>query len=224
MIGKLWFAIVTFHLLGWLTLVWADADPGGIVRTMEEAYGRVGDYRTLLVIKGLGGDESFRGVQKLLYTFKKPNKIRLDYEYPHRGMVVVFPDSGGKVAIRPPLFGGMLKLHLDPGSDLLEISPGQQIHETDLGVLIRNIAHTVTDMYLGDLKVTEESGYVRIHVLSDNPFRPGVPTRYVFTIDRRLSLPVAVRESTADNVLQRTVSYENLKLNSGIPDSVFSAD
>ena len=47
MIRKLWFAIVTFHLLGGLTLVWADADPGGIVRTMEEAYGKVRDYRTL---------------------------------------------------------------------------------------------------------------------------------------------------------------------------------
>lgn len=40
-----------------------DPDCARIVRNMLEAHGRVGDFRTLVVIKAFGGDESPRANQ-----------------------------------------------------------------------------------------------------------------------------------------------------------------
>jgi hypothetical protein len=139
-------------------------------------------------------------------------------------MSIVFPNAEGKVSIRPPLIGNVMKFNLDPRNAFLEISPGQQINQSDLGMLIRNIKHSVTDMLIGDLKVVSHAQHTEIHVLSDNPFQRGIPTRYVFSIDRTFSLPVGVRESSEDNVPRRTVSYEHLRLNTGIPDSFFKME
>jgi outer membrane lipoprotein-sorting protein len=200
------------------------SDSADLIAKMEAAYARVEDYRTRLVITGFGKDHSFVKRQTLLYTFKKPDKFRLDFESPHRGMVVAYPDNDGKVSIRPMGWGPFFAFHVKPESSLLEISPGQQINQTDLGLLIRNIAHSLTDMFLGDLDITSDHDKVVIHVLSDNPFRRGDPTRYVFFVDERLWLPVEVKELSAAGVLRRTVVYENLRLNTGVHDSVFHLD
>ena len=201
---------------------WTDADSQELIRKMEASYAEVRDYQTHLVITGFGKDSSFVKTQKLVYTFKKPNKIRLDFESPHEGMIVLYPDDEGKVLVRPSGWASAFTLHLDAKSSLLEISPGQQINQTDLGILIRNIAHSITDFYLGDLQVSSDSEEIIVRMLSDNPFHRGTPTRYAFFIDTRLWLPVKVQEYTPSGKLERRVIYEKLKLNTGISDSIFS--
>jgi outer membrane lipoprotein-sorting protein len=203
---------------------WNESDAPALIEKMESAYAEVKDYQTRLVIEGFGQGTDFRKTQRLVYIFKKPNKIRIDFENPHRGMVITYPDKNGDVVIRPKPWAQFLTLHLDPTHSFLEISPGQYIHQTDLGMLIKNITHSVTDMYMGDLQVTADDKHVVIRVLSDNPFRRGLPTRYEFSIDVRLWLPVAVRESSAEGDLRRTVDYLDLKLNAGVPDSLFRLD
>jgi outer membrane lipoprotein-sorting protein len=200
---------------------WTRSDSEAIMSKMETAYSSLKDYQTHLVITGFGKDASFSGIQKLTYAFKKPDRIRVDFESPHEGMTIAYPDMDRGVAIRPSQRFPSLILHLDAQSSLVEISPGQHINETDIGLLIRNISHSLTDMFLGDLDVTEDHDRVIIRVLSDNPFKRGNPTRYKFTINKNLWLPVAVEESTADGVLRRRVVYEDLRTNMGIDDSFF---
>lgn len=191
---------------------------------MEEAYGAVEDYQTRLVITGFGKDHVYQKMQRIIYTFKKPDKFRIEFEFPHEGMLLAYPDSKGKVAVRPKFWGRLTTFHLDPGNPFLEISPGQQINQTDLGLLIVNIRHSLTDMFLGELEVTAGIKHIVIRVLSDNPFRRGVPRRYVFTIDKEMWLPVAVEEATEEKVLQRTVVYDHIKVNLGVKDSFFHID
>jgi hypothetical protein len=198
---------VIFLCVGLSGSLCAAADAGSQLEQLEfidkmaKAYRQVSDYRTYLVITGFGKDSSFTSTQKLHYTFKKPNKIRLDFETPHRGMTIIYPDRDGKVWIRPNFWVPFINLHLEPTNANLEISPGQQIHQTDLGMLIRNIAHSVTDCYLGDLQVAADREQIIIRVLADNPFRRGNATRYAFFINRDLWLPVAVEESSPTGVL-----------------------
>jgi outer membrane lipoprotein-sorting protein len=199
-------------------------EPRVLIEKMETAYRQVSDYRTQLVITGFGKDSSFTSTQKLLYTFKKPNKLRLDFETPHRGMTIIYPDRDGKVWIRPNFWFPFINLHLEPSNANLEISPGQQINQSDLGMLIRNITHSLTDCYLGELQVAEDREQIIIRVLADNPFRRGKATRYVFFINRDTWLPVAVEESSPTGELQRTVAYQHLQLNTGVANSFFQMD
>lgn len=192
-----------------------------LVHKMETAYAAVGDYQTRLTISGFGSDQAFRATHRVRYAFKKPDKVRIDFEFPHEGMTIVYPDEKGRVALRPWRGLSSLVLHLRPESPLVEISPGQRINQTDLGILIQNISLSLSRLYLGELQLQEDGDRLILRVLSENPFTPGARTRFTFTIDTRLWLPVAVEESSASGVLKRKVVYENLRINTGLTDGFF---
>jgi outer membrane lipoprotein-sorting protein len=201
----------------------AALDAGEIIRNMEAAYGKVEDYRMGVEVTTFADDGS-ASIEKFLYSFKKPDRIRLDFEKPHPGLVVIFPDEKGKVFVRPPGLAHLFAFHLSPESRLLAVSPGQRIDQTDLGLLIRNIADSLTDRRLGPLTLTEEGSVIRVRVLAADHFLPGVATLYRFLIDRTVWLPIGVEEETPSGRKKRTVAFVHLRTNVGIPDEFFRTD
>jgi outer membrane lipoprotein-sorting protein len=174
-------------------------------------------------IKTRGDEGSFK-TEKLLYTFKKPNRIRLDFKSPYRGTIVVYPDREGKVLVRPWGWSSLFTFHLEPDSFLLKNLWGQRIDQTDLGLLIKNISRSIREGREGPLELKEEQGLVRVQVLSENHFRPSLLTRYVFVIDKDMGLPVTIEESTPEGQLRRRIHFRNLRLNIGIADSFFELE
>ena len=124
---------------------------------MENTFAAVTDYRAEVEVRTYRSEGSFQ-TDRFLYTFKKPKSIRLDWESPHKGMILVYPDKKGKVAIRPPGFAHFMKLHLAPGNPLIRVSSGQPIDKTDMGLLIEYIAHSLTDERRGPIEVRNEAG------------------------------------------------------------------
>jgi outer membrane lipoprotein-sorting protein len=198
-------------------------DAGSLMNKLESAYAAVKDYQTDVVVsiyEGAGSSET----QKFLYTFRKPEWIRLDFEAPHPGAVLVYPDKNGKAVVRPGGVAHFLKFHLSLENRLIKVPSGQRIDQTDLGFLIRNISRSLTDQRKGPAEFAEEDGYIRISVLAVNHFRKGTVTLYRFLIDKSLWLPVKVEESTPEGRPERTVTFQNLRMNIGVPDSFFQID
>lgn len=200
-----------------------SSDTEGLLKKMQAAYDMVEDYQVSMAIRTHESYDSFK-IKKFLYTFKKPNWIRIDFESPDSGMALVYPDRNGKVVVRPFGWARFFKLHLAPDSSLLEVSSGQRIDQTDMGLLIRNITHSLTDQRRGRAEFKEDERQIRIRVLADNHFQDGVVTLYEFFIDKKQWLPVGVEESTPDGILERKIIFQNLRVNVGIPDSFFQLD
>lgn len=206
--------------------LWAGLSPTrreqvmGLVEKMEAAYAQVEDYRTETEVSEFQNGR-VAATKRFLYTFKKPNHVRIDMESPYPGMILVYPDDDGKVAVKPGGWAGFLNLHLALDNALLRSSAGQRIDQTDLGLLVRNIAHSLTDRRRGELKVTEQDGRVLIEVLAEDHFLAGVVTRYRFSIDKASSLPVEVVELTPDGIPKRKITFRNLRTARGIPNSFF---
>jgi outer membrane lipoprotein-sorting protein len=190
---------------------------------MEKTYATVTDYRAEVEVRTYGSEGSFE-TDRFLYTFKKPKSIRLDWESPHKGMILVCPDKKGKVAIRPPGFAHFMKLHLAPDNPLIRVSSGQPIDKTDMGLLIEHIAHSLADERRGPIEVWNEAGNAEIRVLGLNHFRNEVLTLYEFSVDTRLGLPVGVKETSPEGKPQRIVTFRNLEINKNVPDSLFTLD
>lgn len=190
---------------------------------MEAAYAGVKDYQVKMEIRTHGNDNSFN-TEKFLYTFKKPKRMRIDLESPHPGMVLVYPDHKGKVGVKPSGWAHFFKLSLSPDNFLLKGSSGQKIDQTDMGLLIGNMAKSLTDERHGQPEVEKEEANIRIRVLADNHFRKGVRTRYEFLIDRMKWLPAEVNECTQDGVLERRIIFRDLRVNIGVKDSFFQLD
>jgi len=197
-------------------------DTNTLLKKMDAAYAQVEDYQTNVEVRNYKRDGSFE-TQKFSYTFKKPKWIRLDFESPYSGMVMVYPDKNGKVTVRPSGMAHFFEFHLSPESPLLKTFSGQRIDQTDLGLLIQNISHSLTDQRRGPVEM-EENAYVRIRVLAVNHFDEGIVTHYDFFIDKDLWLPVKVEESTPEGHLVRTITFGDLRMNTSVPDSLFQMD
>jgi outer membrane lipoprotein-sorting protein len=201
----------------------ASQETWTILKRMEDAYALVKDYRAKMEVRTYRENGSFE-TDRFVYTFKKPKSIRLDFETPHPGMVLIYPDKDGKAVIRPSGLAHFLKLHLAPDNPLLRVSAGQSVDKTDLGLLIENIRHSLTDQSRGRPEVSTENGYIRIHVLALNHFRPLTITLYDFFVDETLWLPTKVVESDPHGRLERTVTFESLRVNAGVSDDAFRLD
>jgi len=194
-------------------------DAETLLKRIEATYAGVKDYQADIEDRTYHQDGSFK-TKKFLYTFKKPGFIRLDFQAPDSGMVLVYPDKNGEVAIRPAGFP-FFKFHLALDNPLLRVASGQRLDQTDLGLLIKNIGRSLSDQRRGAAEVVEDGEYVRVTVLADNHFQKGVKTLYQFLIDKKLWLPVRVEESTPEGRLERKIILQNLRTNISFPDSFF---
>ncbi len=198
-------------------------DMKSLLAEMDAAWARVDSYQTRVEVKNSGADGSVE-IERFLYSFKKPRRIRIDMETPHPGMVIIYPDENGKAVVRLSGVARLLPLHLSPESRLLLSSTGQRIDQTDLGLLIANIRHSLTDKRRGPVNAFEEQDLVSIRVMADDHFRPNVVTSYEFLIDRKYRLPVGVTELTTDGRMERTVRFHDLTINRTLPAGFFDGE
>lgn len=201
----------------------SEEQAAGIIGKMKAAYAQIEDYQAEIEV-GVYHEGAVVEMERFLYTFKKPNHIRFDVESPYPGMIIVFPDDDGKVVVKPGGLFGFLKLRLSPDSFLLRTYSGQRIDRTDMGLLIENIAHSLTDRRRGEIKLSERDGRLLVEVPAEDHFLAGVVTLYHFYIDKSRWLPVGVKEFTPDGVIKREVIFRKLRTSVGIPDSFFRID
>lgn len=199
-----------------------DAGAETIVRQMQAAWANVHDYRARMLIRTYR-DSGSPDTQTFFYTFRKPDQIRIDFIRPHPGMVMIYPDKEGRVFIRPSGLARLFRLHLPPDSPRLVVSAGQRIDQTDLGLLIANIARSVGSERRGPVFTFEENGLAVIQTVAVDHFRPDVVTAYRFLIDKHMWLPVRVEESTPGGQTERTISFFDLEVNVSIPVAFFKA-
>ena len=195
-------------------------DITGIIGKMKAAYAQIEDYQMETEVKVYHEGQVIE-TKRFLYTFRKPDHIRIDMKSPYAGMVLVYPAENDKVAVKPGGLFGFMKLRLSPDSALLRTDAGQRIDQTDLGLLIKNIDHSLTDKRRGEVRITGQDGQVRIEVLAEDHFLDGVLTLYHFFIDKTRWLPVEVREFNPDGILKREVRFLNLRTSIGVSESFF---
>ncbi len=205
----------------------AQAEPGGgpqqireLIARMEAAWARVEDYQAEVEVQ-VYREGQFIETKRSRYSFKKPNHIRLDMISPHGGAVLIYPDQHGEVYVKPSGLASLLRLHLATTNRLIYSSHGQRIDQTDLGLLVRNIAHSLTDRRRSPPKLVESDGCVLIDVVAQDHFLPGIVTSYRFAVDKTLWLPIGVTERTIGGQMRREVTVRDLKTGVGLPDSLF---
>jgi len=191
-----------------------------IVGKMAAAYAGIESYRTDTEVQEYRNGR-LAETQRFLYTFRKPDHIRLDMKSPHPGLILVYPNKQGKATVKPGGWGGFLRFNLSLDSGFLKNSTGQRLNETDFGLLIRNIRHSITDGRQGDVKIAMENGLILVQVLADDHFRSGSKTRYRFFVDSQLWLPAEVEEFTPDGIIKRRVIFRNVRTSIPASEDIF---
>lgn len=210
-----------FLVLAGATGAWGAADePARIIERMQSSYARLSDYQ-MRVDSTASRGESAPEETRLLYRYKKPGKIRIDFIRPRKGWTLVYPSDRGKVVLRPSGFLSFLKFSLDPDNSLLTVWPGQQVTQTDLGLLIEHIARSLTDQRLGPVEISRVEGDLVIRVEAENHFLDGVPTKYEFFVDANRWLPTGVSEDIPELRRKRRIRFQEIQVDPGLPGSLF---
>ncbi len=194
-----------------------------VVDRMKAVYARVSDYQTEMEVSEYRNGKAIEK-KRFRYTFRKPDHLRIDMESPDHGVVLIYPDKAGKVFVKPAGWMRFMKLHLSPDNSLLKSRTGQRLDQTDLGLLIVNIARSITDWRRGEIKMSREDERVLIEVLAQDHFQASVLTIYRFAIDTTCWLPAGVEEFSQDRVLKRRVIIRNLRTSVAVPEDFFHAD
>jgi len=191
-----------------------------IITKMETAYEKVEEYQAELKVSEYRNGQIIE-MKRFRYTFKKPYHLRIDMESPHAGTVLVYPDKNGKVTVKPGGWAGFLELHLSLDNAFFKNIVGQRMDQTDLGLLVRNIARSLTDQRRGTIKISEQECCLLIEVLAVDHYLSGVLTLYRFSIDKMRWLPAGVEEFTPDGIIKRKGIILNLRTPIALPDDFF---
>lgn len=193
-----------------------------ILDQVEKSYAGIAAYRCLVRVYHFEDGKPV-ATKVFWYSFRKPNLLRLDFKTPQTGMIVVFPDPEGKVAIHPPGLFSLFQFHLAEDNPLLRVSAGQSITQTSLGLLIENMGRSIGEDAIGAPEViSEDRDSVVFQVLAKDHFQPGVNTRYRLRIDKRLWLPDMVEESSPEGIPTRKIRFEELRTDIFMPDDFFN--
>jgi outer membrane lipoprotein-sorting protein len=205
---------------------WAAATPApnpqvsGVLARLETAYAAVPSYQTDMEVREYRKGK-YQESKRFRYTFRKPDQLRIDMRAPQPGTVLIYPDQQGKVTLRPGGWSGFVTLHLAPDNAMLASGSGQRIDQSDFGLLLRNMRHSLTGQRRGEVLLSETPERVTIEVLADDHFLPGVQTLYRFVIDKATWLPQEVHESTAQGAPKRISIYGNLRTALTLNDGFF---
>ena len=151
---------------------------------------------------------------EVLYGYRKPGFVRMDFIRPHAGAALIYSPETGEVTLWPFGFDTFPRLTLSPDSRMIQGPKGHRVDQSDLGALLVNVRALQQH---GDTQVVgaEAIGMRRAsHVIVTG--RPGHVVagvfRYELWFDVSHGLPVKVVSEGASREPIETVLMEDLRI------------
>ncbi|TAM54737.1 MAG: DUF1571 domain-containing protein [Paraburkholderia sp.] len=156
---------------------------------------------------------------EVLYAYRKPGFVRMDFVHPHSGATLTYSPETGKVKLWPFGFDTFPRLTLSPDSRIIQSPQGHRVDHSDIGALLVNVREV---QRRGDTQVVgdETVGIRRAsHVVvtcRPGPAATGV-FRYELWFDVSHGLPVKVASEGALRAPIETVLMEDMRID--VPES-----
>ncbi|WP_377715759.1 DUF1571 domain-containing protein [Paraburkholderia denitrificans] len=151
---------------------------------------------------------------EVLYGYRKPGFVRIDFIRPHAGATLTYNPETGKVKLWPFGFDTFPILTLNPDSRIIQSPQGHRVDRSDIGALLVNVralqqhgdtqvvgAETIGMHWASHVIVTCRPGHVVTGVF-----------RYELWFDVSHGLPVKVASEGASREPIETVLMEDLRI------------
>lgn len=200
-----------------LLLAAPGADAMDPISAAMDRYRAVESYQVTLKSSSAGESEIIR------YAYKKPGFVRMDFERPHKGAVLIYDPLKNQVRLWP--FGlKFFALTLSPGNRLVQSRTGQRVDNSDVGALWQNVK-TLQDngeaRVLGHETVNGAQA-LRVTVTGRENFVVGNVHRFEIWLEEKTLFPAKIVSRSADEELIETVLMEDLKVNPELAQEVFN--
>ena len=162
--------------------------------------------------------------QVIRYFYRKPGWVRMEFEQPHRGAVLIYAPDSRRVRLWPFGAGSWPELDLAPDNPLLRDSSGHRVDRSDLGALLANIRALRERGSAAPPSDTALDG--RPATLLDIRGAAGDGTgrvqRYRVWLAQDLGLPLRVDSFAAAGALIESVDMGDLRVDGPLPERFFT--
>ncbi|MBB2927765.1 DUF1571 domain-containing protein [Paraburkholderia silvatlantica] len=156
---------------------------------------------------------------EVLYGYRKPGLVRMDFIRPHGGATLTFNPESGKVKLWPFGMDTFPRLTLSPDNHMIQSPQGHRVDESDIGALLVNVRelrlHGDTQVVGAETIGTRQTAHVTVTCRAGQ-FATGV-FRYELWFDLSHGLPVKVVSEGESREPIETVLMENLRID--VPES-----
>jgi outer membrane lipoprotein-sorting protein len=200
-----------------LLLAALGADAVDPISVAMDRYRAVDSYQVTLKSSAAGESEIVR------YTYKKPGFVRMDFERPYQGAVLIYDPLKKQVRLWP--FGlKLFALTLSPENRLVQSRTGQRVDKSDLGSLWQNVETLKGNgetRVLGH-EIVSAAQVLHITVTGKENFVVDNVHRFDIWLEEKTGFPAKVVSRGADGDLIETVLFEDLKVNPELARDVFN--
>lgn len=185
---------------------WGDEHP--LLDGMIDSFDALTNYTTLLDSEGEDGRN------RIIYTYKKPGFIRMDFIRPHKGARLIYNPKENRVSLRP-FSTKLLTLNLSPDNRLITDPKGHTVDRSDIGALIRSAKRYAQEGTVTSLppELVETHLCPRLMIESEK-------VSYLLWVHPELRLPIKVVKSFTGGALE-TVFLRNLIVDGPVDDALF---
>lgn len=193
-----------------------ESPPESPVDEALSSFEQLDSYKTTL--RSSAGEE-------IKYSFKKPGHIRMEFEKPHKGAVLVYDPLKKEVRLRPLRFWKSFEMLLKPEDSLIKSSRGHTVDESDIGSLLKNVKLLEEN---GSSAVTGEDDIrgrkaIILEAKGGGTFTtPDSVNMYRLWLDKEKMLPLKVQAFAADGGLLEEVLMDDLEVDPALSMDLFS--
>lgn len=210
--GKRWpaLALLTLPPLPAMTDPLTDA---------ETRFGALQSYQvTLRSTHGAGGQEVIR------YFFCKPGWVRMEFDQPHRGAMLVYAPDNRRVRLWPFGLGHWPALDLAPDHPLLHNPHGHRVDRSNVGVLLGNMLALRQRGSMSPPDAAEWAGRLATALDITGPAggSAGAVQRYRVWLARDTLFPLRVDSFAANAGLLESVDMGDAQIDVQFPERFFT--
>lgn len=166
-----------------------------------------------------------RGTQQVIrYFFRKPGWVRMEFERPHRGAVLIYAPDTRRVRLWPFGLGRWPELDLAPDNPLLRDPNGHRVDRSDVGVLLadmRALSALGSTTPLGDTDLAGRAA-TALDITGPPGGSAGAIRRYRVWLARDTGFPLRVDSFSADAGLIESVDMSDARIDVPLPQHFFT--
>lgn len=194
-----------------MTLAMLAAPPADPLGAAQARFAALGSYEVTIHSSG-----DRRGAEVIHYLYRRPDHVRMEFDQPHHGAVIVYDPASRRAVVWPFGPGHFPRLVLSPGNPLIRGARGQRIDQSSVGALLASAqalqAEGKTSLEGQTMVGTQHTWHVVVTGAGNAEVAGGIH-RYDLWLATGSLFPVKVQSRDVAGQLLESVRFDDVRLN-----------
>ncbi len=195
-----------------------------IAEEMASRFQRVEDYTCQVEVtyhQSWRGEEEKQDRYRFKFYFKREKKIRVDFEEPYPGTIVLYSKDNEKAIVIPFNYWPRLKFNISHNHTMLKTPTGQRLEQTDMGYFIDFVLQSLQKVDQADHQLKESEEHMTFMLRALDYVHWKRVEKYRIVISQKTWLPVQIERYELNGTPVESIQIRNYSINTHLDDHLF---